>query len=96
MLEKIFKLKENGTKVITELIAGLTIFISISYIIFINPKILSQTGMDYNAIYSATIIASIIGTLIMGLVANVPYVQSAGLGLNALFTYTIFWLQQQA
>ncbi len=89
MLDKIFKLKENGTKVITELIAGLTIFISISYIIFINPKILSQTGMDYNAIYSATIITSIIGTLIMGLVANVPYVQSAGLGLNALFTYTI-------
>lgn len=89
MLEKFFKLKENGTKVLTELIAGLTIFISISYIIFINPKILSQTGMNYNAIYSATIITSIIGTLIMGLVANVPYVQSAGLGLNALFTYTI-------
>lgn len=89
MLNKIFKLKENGTKVTTELIAGLTTFISISYIIFINPKILSQTGMDYNAIYSATIITSIIGTLIMGLIANVPYVQSAGLGLNALFTYTI-------
>lgn len=89
MLEKIFKLKEHGTKVYTELIAGLTIFISISYIIFINPKILSQTGMDYNAVYSATIIASIIGTLIMGLVANVPYVQSAGLGLNSLFTYTL-------
>ncbi len=89
MLEKIFKLKEHGTKLTTELIAGLTTFIAISYIIFINPKILSQSGMDYNAVYSATIITSIIGTLIMGLVANVPYVQSAGLGLNSLFTYTI-------
>ncbi len=89
MIEKIFKLKENKTNVLTELIAGITIFVSISYIIFINPKILSQAGMDYGAVYSATIIASIIGTLIMGLVANVPYVQSAGLGLNALFTYTI-------
>ncbi|MCX4304092.1 MAG: NCS2 family permease [Clostridia bacterium] len=89
MLEKIFKLKENNTTIVTELIAGLTTFISISYIIFINPKILSQTGMDYNSIYSATILSSIIGTLIIGLVANVPYVQSAGLGINALFTYTI-------
>lgn len=89
MLEKIFKLKENGTKVSTELIAGLTTFISISYIIFINPKILSQTGMDYNSVYSATIIVSVIGCLIMGLLANVPYAQSAGLGINALFTYTI-------
>ncbi len=89
MLDKIFKLKENKTKVSTELIAGITIFISISYIIFINPMILSTTGMDYNAVYSATIIASIIGTLVMGLVANVPYVQSAGLGINALFSYTI-------
>lgn len=89
MLEKIFHLKENKTNIFTEFLAGLTIFISISYIIFINPKILSQTGMDYNAVYSATILTSIVGTLIMGLVANVPYVQSAGLGINALFTYTI-------
>lgn len=89
MLDKIFKLKENKTNILTELIAGITIFISLSYIIFINPAILSQTGMDYNAVYTATIITSIIGTLIMGLVANVPYVQSAGLGINALFTYTI-------
>lgn len=89
MLEKLFKLKKNNTKVSTELIAGITSFIAISYIIFINPKILSDSGMDYNAVYSATIIASIIGTLIIGLVANVPYVQSAGLGINALFSYTI-------
>lgn len=89
MLDKIFKLKENKTNIITELIAGITIFISVSYIIFINPMILSQTGMNYNAVYIATILTSIIGTLVMGLVANVPYVQSAGLGINALFTYTI-------
>lgn len=79
MLEKIFKLKEKGTNVFTEFIAGLTIFISISYIIFINPSILSNTGMDFNSVFMATIIASIIGTLIVGLVANVPYAQSAGL-----------------
>ena len=89
MLEKLFKLKQNKTTVMTELLAGLTTFMAMSYIIFINPQILSQTGMDYNSIYVATILASMIGTLILGLVANVPYVQSAGLGLNALFTYTI-------
>ena len=89
MLNKIFKLKENKTTVATELIAGLTTFMAISYIIFINPNILSQTGMDYNSIYVATILASMIGTFLMGVLANVPYVQSAGLGLNALFTYII-------
>ena len=89
MLEKLFKLKANKTNIMTELLAGLTTFMAMSYIIFINPSILSQAGMDYNSVYVATIIASMIGTLILGLVANVPYVQSAGLGLNALFTYTI-------
>ena len=89
MLNKIFRLKENNTTVFTEFIAGLTTFMAMSYIIFINPSILSQTGMDYNSVYMATILASIFGTLILGLFANVPYVQSAGLGINALFTYTI-------
>lgn len=89
MLDKLFKLKKNKTNILTEVIAGLTTFMAVSYIIFINPAILSNTGMDYNSVYVATIIASMIGTLILGLVANVPYVQSAGLGLNALFTYTI-------
>ena len=89
MLDKIFKLKENKTNVITELLAGITTFMAMSYIIFINPSILSSTGMDYNSVYVATILASMIGTLLLGLFANVPYVQSAGLGLNALFTYTI-------
>ena len=89
MLEKIFKLKENKTTVLTEFIAGLTTFMAMAYVIFINPAILSNTGMGYNAVYVATIIASMIGTIFLGVVANVPYVQSAGLGLNALFTYTI-------
>lgn len=89
MLEKVFHLKKNKTNVWTEMIAGLTTFMAMSYIIFINPAILSNTGMDYNSVYVATILASMIGTLLLGIVANVPYVQSAGLGLNALFTYTI-------
>lgn len=89
MLEKIFKLKENKTKVTTELIAGITTFMAMSYIIFINPAILSNAGMEYNSVYVATILASMIGTLLLGIIANVPYAQSAGLGLNALFTYTI-------
>ena len=89
MLEKLFKLKENKTTILTEFIAGLTTFMAISYIIFINPSILSQTGMDYNSVYVATILASALGTFLIGIIANVPYVQSAGLGLNALFTYTI-------
>ncbi|MBQ6860284.1 MAG: NCS2 family permease [Clostridia bacterium] len=88
-MDKIFKLKENNTNVLTEFIAGLTTFMAMSYIIFINPTILSETGMEYNSVYMATILASMIGTLILGLFANVPYVQSAGLGINALFTYTI-------
>ena len=89
MLEKLFKLKENKTNITTELIAGITTFMAMSYIIFINPLVLSETGMDYNSVYVATILASMIGTFFLGLFANVPYVQSAGLGLNALFTYTI-------
>lgn len=89
MLERIFKLKENKTTISTEFVAGLTTFMAMSYIIFINPSVLSQTGMDYNAVYGATILTSIIGTLFLGLFANVPYAQSAGIGLGSLFTYTI-------
>lgn len=89
MIEKFFKLKDNKTSLTTEFIAGATTFMAMSYIIFVNPSILSQTGMDYNAVYAATIFASIIGTLVVGLVANVPYAQSAGIGLASLFTFTI-------
>ena len=89
MIEKIFKLKKNKTTINTELIAGLTTFMAMSYIIFVNPQVLSQTGMDYQAVYGATIITSALATLIIGLFANVPYAQSAGIGLGSLFTYTI-------
>ena len=89
MIEKIFKLKENNTTVLKEFIAGLTTFMAMSYAIFVIPSILSQTGMDYQAVYGATILASVLGTLTLGLVANVPYAQSAGIGLASLVTYTI-------
>ena len=85
----LFKLRENGTKVSTEIMAGLTTFFTMAYIIVVNPGILSQAGMEWGAVFLATIIASIIGTLIMGLVANVPYAQAPGMGLNAFFVYTV-------
>ena len=88
-MEKFFKLKENGTTVSTEIIAGLTTFFAMAYIIVVNPGVLSEAGMEWGAVFLATIIASIIGTLIMGLVANVPYAQAPGMGLNAFFVYTV-------
>ncbi len=84
-----FKLKENGTTVSTEIIAGLTTFFAMAYIIVVNPAILSQAGMEWGAVFLATIISAVIGTLIMGLVANVPYAQAPGMGLNAFFVYTV-------
>ena len=88
-MDKFFKLKESGTTVSREIMAGVTTFFAMSYILFVNPSILSQTGMPYQAVFLATIIASIIGTLIMGLFANVPYAQAPGMGLNAFFTFTV-------
>ena len=89
MLERIFRLKENGTKVTTELVAGLTTFFAMAYIIAVNPAILSQAGMPWGAVFLATIIAAVIGTLVMGLFANVPYAQAPGMGLNAFFVFTV-------
>ena len=88
-MEKFFKLKENGTKFSTEVLAGLTTFFTMAYIIVVNPSILSQSGMEWGAVFLATIISAIIGTLVMGLVANVPYAQAPGMGLNAFFVYTV-------
>ena len=88
-MEKFFKLEENGTKVSTEVMAGLTTFFTMAYIIAVNPSVLSQSGMEWGAVFLATIIASIIGTLIMGLFANVPYALAPGMGLNAFFVYTV-------
>lgn len=88
-MEKFFKLKENNTTVSTEVMAGLTTFFAMSYILFVNPNILSATGMPFQAVFLATIISAIIGTLVMGLFANVPYAQAPGMGLNAFFTFTV-------
>ncbi len=84
-----FKLKQNGTTVGTEVLAGFTTFFTMVYIIFVNPSILSATGMPYQAVFLATIIAAAVGTLFMGLFANVPYALAPGMGLNAFFTFTV-------
>ena len=88
-MERFFKLKQNGTSIGKEVIAGLTTFFAMAYIIVVNPNMLAQTGMEWGAVFLATIIASVIGTLIMGLVANVPYAQAPGMGLNSFFTFTV-------
>ncbi|MCL1880141.1 MAG: NCS2 family permease [Actinomycetia bacterium] len=88
-MEKVFHLKELGTNVRTEVVAGLTTFFTMAYILVVNPMILSQTGMPHDAVFVATIIASVIGTLIMAFVANVPYALAPGMGLNAFFTFTV-------
>lgn len=89
MLERLFKLKEHGTDVRTEIVAGITTFLTMAYIIFVNPAILSETGMDRGAVFVATCLAAAIGCFIMGLLANYPVAQAPGMGLNAFFTYTV-------
>ena len=88
-LEKKFQLRQHGTNVKTEIIAGATTFFTMAYIIFLNPSILGQAQMPVGGVYVATILAAVIGTLIMGLVANVPYAQAPGMGLNAFFTFVV-------
>jgi len=88
-MEQFFKLRENGTKISTEIMAGITTFFAMAYIIVVNPSLLAESGMEWGAVFLATILSSIIGTLIMGLVANVPYAQAPGMGLNAFFVYTV-------
>ncbi|QDB99180.1 MULTISPECIES: NCS2 family permease [Phyllobacteriaceae] len=89
MLDKFFRLSENGTTVRTELVAGLTTFLTMSYIIFVNPDILSSTGMDRNAVFVATCVAAAIGSAVMGMVANWPIGMAPGMGLNAFFAFTV-------
>ena len=89
MLEKLFQLKEHGTDVKTEIIAGFTTFLTMAYIIAVNPDILSVSGMDYGAVFAATSIAAAIGSLIMGLFANYPIALAPGMGLNAFFAFTV-------
>lgn len=87
--EKVFRLKDHGTNVKTELMAGVTTFMTMSYILAVNPGILADAGMDYGAVFTATIIASVIAMLIMAFFANMPFGLSAGMGLNAFFAYTV-------
>ena len=89
MFEKIFKLKQNNTTVKTEVMAGITTFMTMAYILAVNPSILADAGMDPTAVLLATAIASFIGTLCMAFMANMPFVLSAGMGLNAYLAYTV-------
>ncbi|BBF78312.1 MAG TPA: NCS2 family permease [Acinetobacter ursingii] len=89
LLERLFKLSENKTSFRTEVLAGVTTFLTMCYIIIVNPLILSETGMDHGAVFVATCLAAAIGCLVMGLIANYPIALAPGMGLNAYFTYSV-------
>ncbi len=89
MLENLFKLKDNNTTVQTEVLAGITTFMTMAYIIFVNPSILSDAGMPFDGVFIATIIGAIFGTLCMALLANYPFALASGMGLNAFFAYSV-------
>src|SRR5690554_5523634 len=89
MFERLFKLSEHGTTTKTEIMAGITTFLTMSYIIIVNPSILSSTGMDHGAVFVATCLAAVVGTLIMAFVANWPIGMAPGMGLNAFFAFTV-------
>lgn len=89
MLDRLFDLSGHGTTVRTEIVAGATTFLTMAYIVFVNPMILADAGMDRGAVFVATCLAAAIGTLIMGLYANYPVALAPGMGLNAYFTYTV-------
>jgi len=89
MLEKFFKLKENKTTVKTEILAGITTFMTMAYILAVNPDILSATGMDKNALFTATALSAFVATMVMALVAKLPFALAPGMGLNAFFAFTV-------
>ena len=89
VLERLFKLSENKTTFRTEVLAGVTTFLTMCYIIIVNPMILSETGMDHGAVFVATCLAAAIGCLVMGIIANYPIALAPGMGLNAYFTYSV-------
>lgn len=89
MLEKMFKLSENGTNVKTEVVAGITTFMTMAYILAVNPSIMATTGMEQGAVFTATALASLIGTLLMAIFSNYPFALAPGMGLNAYFAYTV-------
>ena len=87
--KNLFKLKENKTDVRTEVVAGITTFMTMAYILAVNPSVLSAAGMNHGAVFTATAIAACIGTLLMALFANYPFALAPGMGLNAYFAYTV-------
>src|SRR5210317_1895806 len=89
MLEKFFNLKQNNTTVKAEILAGLTTFMTMAYILAVNPDILSATGMDKNALFTATALSAFVATLVMALVAKLPFALAPGMGLNAFFAFTV-------
>src|SRR3989339_1263923 len=89
IIEKYFKLQELNTNIRTEVIAGATTFMTMAYIIFVNPSMISQTGMDFGAAMMATCISAAFATIMMGLYVNYPIALAPGMGQNAFFTYTV-------
>ncbi|TKG93400.1 NCS2 family permease [Puteibacter caeruleilacunae] len=89
MFEKFFQLSKNGTNVKTEVLAGITTFMTMAYILAVNPGILSATGMDKNALFTATALSAVVGTLVMALVARLPFALAPGMGLNAFFAFSV-------
>lgn len=89
MLERLFQLKAHGTDVRTEVLAGLTTFLTMAYIVFVNPEILGSAGMPREAVFTATCLAAAIGSAIMGLYANYPIALAPGMGLNAYFAFVV-------
>jgi len=89
MIEKLFKLKENNTNIRTEILAGIITFLTMSYILAVNPQILGETGMDKGALFTTTAVAAIAGTIFMALIANVPIAQAPGMGLNNFFAFSV-------
>src|SRR5690554_6135075 len=88
-MERLFKLKEHGTNVKTEILAGITTFMTMAYILIVNPDILSATGMERGAVFTATAIAAALATLVMAFLANYPIALASGMGLNAYFAYVV-------
>src|SRR3712207_650434 len=86
-MEKFFKLKENNTNIKTEIVAGITTFMTMAYILVVNPAILAAAGMDTGAVFTATALSAVIATLIMGLYAKLPFALAPGMGLNAFFAF---------
>jgi len=88
-MEKLFKLKEHNTSVKTEVVAGVTTFLTMAYILIVNPQILSNTGMDMGGLFTATALSAAIATLVMAFAANLPFALAPGMGLNAFFAFTV-------